>query len=99
MLTETETNSLSTESICLFNLTCFKFKIISVTSSTMPGRDVNSCSTLSIFTDVNANPSREAKRTLLRALPTVKPYPGSKGLNSNFPSKSVESIIITLSGF
>ena len=53
----------------------------------------------SILTDVNAKPSRDDNKTLLRALPTVKPYPGSRGLNSNLPSNSDESIIITLSGF
>ena len=37
--------------------------------------------------------------TVGNALPTVKPYPGSRGLNSNLPSNSDESIIITLSGF
>ena len=53
----------------------------------------------SILTEVIAKPSKEDNKTLLRALPTVNPYPGSSGLNSNLPSKSEESIIITLSGF
>ena len=44
-------------------------------------------------------PSNEDNNTLLKAFPTVKPNPGSRGLNSNLPEKSVDSIIITLSGF
>ena len=70
---EIETVSLSTSSICLLKRTCFKFKIISVTSSTTPAIVENSWSTPSIFTEVIANPSREDNKTLLRALPTVKP--------------------------
>ena len=73
ILTDTETLSFSTLSICLFNRTCLRFKIISVTSSTTPGIVVNSCSMLSILTDVIANPSNEANNTLLRALPIVRP--------------------------
>ena len=34
-------------------------------------------------------PSKEFKRTLLSELPTVWPKPGSSGLNSKRPSKSV----------
>ena len=49
--------------------------------------------------DVMANPSNEDNRTLRRALPIVIPYPGSSGRNSNFPKVSVDSSIITLSGF
>ena len=45
------------------------------------------------------NKKKEDNNTLLNALPTVNPKPGSKGLNSNLPEKSVDSIIITLSGF
>src|SRR5690606_16466362 len=93
------TDSLSTSSICFFKRICFRFRMISVTSSTTPAIVENSCSTPSIFTDVMAYPSRDDKRTLLSALPTVNPYPGSRGLNSNFPLNSVESIMITLPGF
>ena len=59
----------------------------------------NSCSTPSNLNEVIAKPSNEDKRTLLNAFPTVRPKPGSKGLNSNLPEKSVDSIMITLSGF
>ena len=38
-------------------------------------------------------------RTLRRALPIVIPYPGSSGRNSNLPKVSVDSSMITLSGF
>ncbi len=66
-----------------FNLNCFRLRIISVTSSTTPGIVENSCSTPSILIDVIAYPSREDNNTLLKALPIVRPNPGSKGLNSN----------------
>ena len=98
-LTEMETVSSFTSSICRLKRICFMLRMISVTSSTTPSITENSCSTLSMRTEVMANPSREASSTLLSAFPTVRPYPGSKGRNSNFPSKSVESIMITLSGF
>ena len=65
---EIDTSSLSTSSICLLNLICFRFSTISVTSSTIPGIVENSWSTPSIFTDVIANPSNEDRRTLLKAL-------------------------------
>ena len=97
--TAIETVSLSDSSICFLNRTCLRFRIISVTSSTIPLIVENSCSTPSTRNDVIANPSREDNNTLLKAFPTVKPKPYSKGLNSNLPEKSVDSIIITLSGF
>jgi RNA polymerase sigma-70 factor (ECF subfamily) len=37
----------------------------------------------SIFTETIAKPSKEDSSTRRSALPTVRPYPGSKGLNSN----------------
>ena len=73
--------------------------MISVTSSTIPLIVENSCSTPSILNEVIANPSKEDNKTLLKAFPTVKPKPCYSGLNSNLPEKSVDSIIITLSGF
>jgi hypothetical protein len=73
--------------------------MISVTSSITPGIVENSCSTPSILIDEIAYPSREESKTLLNALPIVSPKPGSKGLNSNCPLKSVEFNRITLSGF
>ena len=70
---EIETDSLSTSSICRLNLICFRFKMISVTSSTTPEIVENSWSTPSILTEVIANPSSEESKTLLKAFPTVKP--------------------------
>ncbi len=72
-LTEMETVSLSTSSICLLKRTCFRFKMISVTSSTTPGITENSCSTPSMRTEVMAKPSKEESNTLLNAFPTVNP--------------------------
>ena len=63
--------------------------MISVTSSITPFIVENSWSTPPILIADIANPSREDKSTLLKAFPTVAPNPGSKGLNSNIPSKSV----------
>ena len=57
--TEIVTVSLSTSSICLLKQTCFKFKIISVTSSTTPAMVENSWSTPSILIEVIAKPSRD----------------------------------------
>ena len=67
---EIETDSLSTSSICRLNLICFRFKMISVTSSTTPEIVENSWSTPSILTEVIANPSSEESKTLLKAFPT-----------------------------
>ena len=96
---EIVTFSFSDSSICLLKRTCLRLSIISVTSSTTPLIVENSCYTFSHLIEVIANPSKEDNKTRLSALPTVSPYPGSKGLNSNLPSNSEESIIITLSGF
>ena len=71
--------------------------MISVTSSTIPGNNKFMIDIIN-FNRCDANPQVRKAKTLLNALPIVNPYPGSKGLNSNLPSKSVESIIITLSG-
>ena len=57
--------------------------MISVTSSTTPEMVENSWSTPSIRNEVIAKPSNEESNTRLSALPMVKPYPGSKGRNSN----------------
>ena len=72
--------------------------MISVTSSTTPGIVENSCSTPSILIEVIAYPSKEESNTLRRAFPTVIPYPGSKGRNSNCPNLESDSTKITLSG-
>ena len=73
--------------------------MISVTSSTTPVMVENSCSTPSILNEVIAKPSNEDKILFLMHYQLLRPKPGSKGLNSNLPEKSVDSIIITLSGF
>ncbi len=57
----------------------FRFSRISITSSRTPGRVLNSWSTPSIRTDVMAAPLIEERRTRLRALPRVAPYPRSSG--------------------
>ena len=62
--------------------------MISVTSSTTPEMVENSCSTFPFLTEVIAKPSKDDNNTRLNAFPTVNPYPGSKGRNSNLPSKS-----------
>ena len=48
-----------------------------------------------IFIDVIAYPSNEDNKTLLNALPTVKPYPGSNGRNSKLPWLASSFIITT----
>jgi hypothetical protein len=82
--------SLSPDSPVFLKRTCFKFRIISVTSSTTPLIVENSWDTPEKRTEVIAKPSREDKSILRNALPMVTPKPGSKGLNSNVPSKSVD---------
>jgi len=73
--------------------------MMSVTSSMTPLIEENSWSTLSTLILVIANHSKEDNNILLKALPIVIPNPGSRGRNSNKPLASVESIMITLSGF
>src|SRR6202166_1478949 len=68
---------------------CFRFRMMSVASSTTPGIDWNSCSTPSIFTAVTAAPSIELSSTRRRALPTVVPKPRSNGCAQNMPYLSV----------
>jgi hypothetical protein len=65
--------------------TCFRFRMMSVTSSTTPGIDENSCSTPSIWTAVTAAPSMEDSRQRRRALPMVVPKPRSNGWAMNRP--------------
>ena len=59
--------------------------MISGTSSFTPGIMEISCSTPSIFTLVAATPGRELRRTLRSELPSVVPYPLSRGSITNFP--------------
>ena len=72
----------------ILNLTCFRFKIMLVTSSFTPGTLENSCSTPSMRIVVMAKPSNEERRIRRNALPTVIPKPGSNGRNSNLDRKS-----------
>src|SRR5215469_878355 len=51
----------------------------SVTSSSTPGSDENSCSTPSIWTEVMAAPWRDDSSTRRSALPRVSPKPRSRG--------------------
>ncbi len=53
--------------------------MMSVTSSTTPGSDENSCRTPSILTAVIAAPSIEESSTRRSALPIVVPKPRSNG--------------------
>ncbi len=73
--------------------------MISVTSSVIPLIVANSWSTPSILIPTIAYPSSELSNTLRKALPIVKPKPGSKGRNSNCPSNSVAFCRTILSGF
>ena len=50
---------------------CFRLRMMSVTSSRTPGRVVNSCATPSIFTEVTAAPSSEESSTRRSELPNV----------------------------
>ena len=68
----------------VFNLTFFKFRIISGTSSTTFGMVENSCTTPSIFTLVIALPGSDESRILLNEFPIVTPYPRSNGSQTNF---------------
>ena len=93
------TNKDAFSSTTCLNLTCFRFKIMLVTSSFTPGTVANSCSTPSILIVLIANPSSEERRIRRKALPTVIPKPGSSGRNSNLPNLESASNINTLSGF
>jgi hypothetical protein len=59
--------------------TPLRLSTMSVTSSRTPGTDENSCSTLSICTEVIAAPWSEERSTRRRALPRVRPKPRSSG--------------------
>jgi len=53
------------------NTTCFRFRMMSVTSSVTLGMVENSCSTPSIFTAEMAAPGIDESRVRRRALPSV----------------------------
>ncbi len=89
---------LSKLSATLRKRTCFRFRIISATSSTTPSMVENSCNTPGILIPVMAYPSNEDNRILLSALPIVTPYPFSRGLNVKRPWKSSDFSITTFSG-
>jgi len=71
--TDITTVSESVPSICCLKRTCFKFNIISVTSSTTPLSVENSWSAPSIRIDEIANPSKEESKIRRNELPTVIP--------------------------
>ena len=76
------------------------FIIISVTSSLTPGIELNSWRTPSIFTWLTAAPGKEESIILLKELPSVVPYPLSKGSTTNLPYVlSSEISAISIFGF
>src|ERR1035437_3597381 len=86
-------------STLIFSGICFRFKMISVASSTTPGMDENSCMTPSIRTAVMAAPSIEDSSTRRRALPTVVPKPRSNGCAENCPYLSVSVSVFATKRF
>ena len=66
-------------STCILSGICFRFRMMSVASSTTPGMGENSCSTPSILTAVTAAPSIDDSSTRRMALPIVVPKPRSNG--------------------
>ena len=66
----------------------------------MPSTIENSCNTPSILTEVTAPPCKEDNKTLLKALPKVKPKPLSKGSTTIFaiflPSPELTSKLVGL---
>ena len=70
--------------IPVFGWFCLKFRMISVTSSTTPGSEVNSCWAPAMRTEVIDAPSSELNKTRRRLLPIVCPYPASNGSAENW---------------
>src|SRR6202789_2552397 len=68
---------------------CFRFRMMSVASSTTPVIDWNSCNTPSILTAVTAAPSIDESSVRRSALPIVVPNPRSKGWALNLPKLGV----------
>ena len=66
-------------STSIFSDTPFRFSTMSVTSSRTPATEENSCSTLSICTEVIAAPCSDDISTRRSALPSVRPKPRSSG--------------------
>ena len=69
----TESNSVCSSRLCALNLTFFRFKTMSVTSSTTPSIVANSCIAPSTFNEVMAAPSSEESSTRRSELPMVWP--------------------------
>ena len=59
--------------------------MMSVTSSTTSGTEVNSCSAPSMLTAVMAAPWSDESSTRRSELPSVMPKPRSSGSQVNFP--------------
>ncbi len=81
--------SVSGPSLRSLTRSCFRLSTISVTSSVTPGTALNSCSAPSILAAVTAAPCRDERRTRLRELPTVIPYPRSSGSATSLPYEDV----------
>ena len=65
--------------VCILMGICLRLRMMSVTSSTTPGSEENSCRTPSILTAVIAAPSIDDRSTRRSALPMVVPKPRSNG--------------------
>jgi hypothetical protein len=68
-----------------FTIKLLTLRMMSVTSSSTPGRLLNSWSAPRRRTCVTAAPSRLDRRMRRRLLPTVVPKPRSNGSAENFP--------------
>src|SRR4249920_3101277 len=86
-------------SLSILKGTCFRFKMMSVASSTTPGMGLNSWATPSIRTAVIAAPSIELSSTRRRPVPIVDPNPRSKGWAVNIPYRSVSVSVFATSRF
>src|SRR5207247_11232268 len=65
-------------------------RMMSVTSSVMPGIVENSCRTPSILTETTAAPDNEDSKTRRSELPTVVPNPRSNGSAAHRPAVAVQ---------
>src|SRR5665213_1022906 len=78
---------------------CFRFRMMSVASSTTPGMGLNSWATPSIRTAVMAAPSIELISTRRKPVPMVDPNPRSKGWAVNIPYRSVSVSVLATNRF
>src|SRR5690349_13424369 len=83
--------STSGESPCRRATRFLRLRTMSVTSSRMPGRVVNSCAVPSTLTEVTAAPSSDESSTRRRELPKVWPKPRSSGSITKTPRCSSAS--------